>query len=301
MNNSSHDNTSSTLVNPEHSKERKMRSRNDAYDSFSIIRRTRMTAMMKSKTFHSPYTKRTINNTVVSHLATVSVIFLFVSMSFVPLCHGFTTVFQDSIPQLSVLPSLLGQHHVHLFMTKTKTPLRAVYDDSIGPHPHTIRRSRFFASCGATLASTFTTLILTVPTHPSLAAGILTSNEALQQFNAAVSTTDDILKNWDAIASKGGDAIRTELGTNGGASPLFQINKAVKVLQSDVAEDPVAFAEAAEEFLLGLGRADAMAYSSIFAGGAGKPTPPAVYIAKSKVEVELIRRYEREMLEAIGK
>lgn len=91
-----------------------------------------------------------------------------------------------------------------------------------------------------------------------------------------------------------------ELGTNGGRSPLFQINKAVRVLQAD-AEDPVAFAEASEEYLLGVGRADSMAYSANFAGGAGKPTPPAVYIAKSKGEVELLKGYEKEMLAALGK
>lgn len=73
------------------------------------------------------------------------------------------------------------------------------------------------------------------------------------------------------------------------------------MIQLDVAEDPVAFAEASEEYLLGLGRADSMAYSANFAGGAGKPTPPKVYIDKSKAEVELIKRYEKEMLEAIGK
>ena len=51
-----------------------------------------------------------------------------------------------------------------------------------------------------------------------------------------VRTTDALLQDWDAVSAKGGNAIHTELGTNGGGSPLFQIGKAVRVIQPDVAE-----------------------------------------------------------------
>merc|ERR1711957_110632 len=173
-----------------------------------------------------------------------------------------------------------------------------VEDDGMYPSP-TINRSHFLTRSGSLVTSTFATLFVADPIHSALAAPAPSSADAVAQFKAAVSTTDRLIQDWDAISAKGGDAIRTELGFNGGASPLFQIDKAVKVIQMDVAEDPVAFAEASEEFLLGLGRADSMAYSSLFAGGSGKPTPPSFYISKSKGEVELIRRYEKEMLEAI--
>jgi hypothetical protein len=59
--------------------------------------------------------------------------------------------------------------------------------------------------------------------------------------------------------------------------------------------DPVAFGDAAEQFEIRLAGADTMAYSA----SSGKPTPPAVYIEKSKVEVEALRRIETEMIEAL--
>ena len=63
--------------------------------------------------------------------------------------------------------------------------------------------------------------------------------------------------------------MRRELGTVGTSSPLFQLNKAVRLLQ-DEASDPIEWGENPDELLLSLGRADSMAYSSNFAGGSGK-------------------------------
>jgi hypothetical protein len=42
-----------------------------------------------------------------------------------------------------------------------------------------------------------------------------------------------------------------------------------------------------------------MAYSANFAGGSGKPTPPKVYIDKSKLEVKTMKDREREMIDAL--
>uniref|UniRef100_A0A7S2UA84 Uncharacterized protein n=1 Tax=Attheya septentrionalis TaxID=420275 RepID=A0A7S2UA84_9STRA len=141
-----------------------------------------------------------------------------------------------------------------------------------------------------------TTSLLSLSVPPAFA---ISPNDARKQLDAVISVTDNLIVEWDAIASGGGDAIRRELGTVIGTdSPFFQISKAVKALQND-ASDPVAFAEASEEFLLGLGRADSMAYSANFAGGSGKPTPPKVYIDKSKLEVKTMREREREMIDAL--
>lgn len=63
----------------------------------------------------------------------------------------------------------------------------------------------------------------------------------------------------------------------------------------DEAEDLVEFTELSEEFQLALNRADTMAYSANFAGGSGKPTPPAIYIEKSKVEVTELRRIAKQL------
>lgn len=126
--------------------------------------------------------------------------------------------------------------------------------------------------------------LLTMTTTSPQPAMALSADAAAAQWKAAAQTIDNLLSNWDSISKGGGDAIRTQLGTQGITSPLFQIDKALKVLR-DSAEDLVEFTEMTDEFLLNLSRADSMAYSANFAGGSGKPTPPAVYIEKSRVEV----------------
>ena len=60
-----------------------------------------------------------------------------------------------------------------------------------------------------------------------------------------------MLSDWDTLSSGGGDAVRRELGTVGTSSPLFQLNKAVRVLQ-DEASDPIEWGENSEELLLSL-------------------------------------------------
>jgi len=75
----------------------------------------------------------------------------------------------------------------------------------------------------------------------------------------------------------------------GVTSPLFQIDKALRVLRES-ASDVIEFTEQTDEFLLTLSRADSMAYSANFAGGSGKPTPPAVYIEKSRQEILDLQR-----------
>jgi len=118
----------------------------------------------------------------------------------------------------------------------------------------------------------------------SLSASALTPETAASQWQEAVQTIDKLLDDWDTVAKGGGDAIRTQLGTQGITSPLFQVDKALKLLREE-AEDLIEFTELSNEFSLALSRADSMAYSANFAGGSGKPTPPAVYIEKSRKEV----------------
>ncbi len=128
------------------------------------------------------------------------------------------------------------------------------------------------------------------------AAAAPTADAARDQWKNAVATLDDLLKDWSTVATNGGDAIRTKLGTQGTSSPLFQIDKALKALRdSDLVEDFIEFQETTEEFGLALARADSMAYSANFAGGSGKPTPPAVYIEKAKVEVIEMQRIAKKL------
>jgi hypothetical protein len=116
-------------------------------------------------------------------------------------------------------------------------------------------------------------------------ATILTSEAARIQWEKSQTVIDDLLQNWPTVVAQGGgDSIRREIGTVGTASPLFQIDKALRVLREE-ADDLIDFTDQTEEFQLALSRADSMAYSANFAGGAGKPTPPAVYLEKSRMEV----------------
>lgn len=124
----------------------------------------------------------------------------------------------------------------------------------------------------------------------SAPAFAVSSEAAKDQWTKSVSVVDKLLRNWPT----GGDAIRVELGTQGTTSPLFQIDKAIKVLREET-DDIVEFTELAEEFQLTLSRADSMAYSANFAGGSGKPTPPAVYIEKAKKEVESLQKIAKSL------
>jgi len=158
------------------------------------------------------------------------------------------------------------------------------------------RRSFLF---GTTVVATS---ILTRATPAFAAAAALTPDAALQQWKDAVKTIDNLCDNWDTISKGGGDNIRKELGTaNFGttASPLFQIDKAFKVLRDNPDVDLIELTEQAEELSNALARADTMAYSSNFAGGAGKPTPPAVYIEKAKKEVQEMQRIAKSLSDAL--
>mmetsp|Transcript_11096 Transcript_11096/g.17114 ORF Transcript_11096/g.17114 Transcript_11096/m.17114 type:complete len:205 (-) Transcript_11096:457-1071(-) len=125
--------------------------------------------------------------------------------------------------------------------------------------------------------------LTSITTSSSVAqAAVSTFDAANDQWKQSVNVIDKMLNNWESY--KTGDSIRVELGTQGTSSPLFQIDKAFKVLRDD-AEDIIEFTETSDEFLLTLARADSMAYSANFAGGSGKPTPPEVYIEKAKKEV----------------
>lgn len=181
-----------------------------------------------------------------------------------------------------------GQHKRFIALSSTSMKALAVSQ----------QRREFLKN--AVAASTLATIVTSplYPAHAATAASAITPKDARTQFDACVADTDKLLKEWDEITKGGGDAIRQKLGTNGPGSPFYQISKAVKVLLNE-AEDPVAFGDASEQFEIRRAAADAMAYSALFTGGSGKPTPPEVYYKKSKVEVEALRRVEADMIEAL--
>ena len=146
-------------------------------------------------------------------------------------------------------------------------------------HSTKVSRRSFLARSPVT--ASYVASILSTP-KTTLA---LTTDAAKEQWTRSVAVIDKLLQNWPSS----GDAIRVELGTQGTTSPLFQIDKALKVLRENT-DDIVEYTELEEEFQLTLSRADSMAYSANFAGGSGKPTPPAVYIEKAKKEVESLQK-----------
>ena len=82
---------------------------------------------------------------------------------------------------------------------------------------------------------------------------------------------------------------------------MFDIEKTCRKL-IPTADDPVAFAEALEEFVSGIARVDGMAYSSNFAGGSGKPSENSAtrYIERSKDELVALKKDVAKMNAALG-
>lgn len=152
------------------------------------------------------------------------------------------------------------------------------------------------------MAATAATATVMLP-HQTLAAPApagMTADSARGQWRNALTEVDDLLQNWstDKWAGEvgGGDAIRKKLGTQGATSPLYQIEKAFKVLgNSDFVDDFVEFQETAEEFMDALYRADSLASSSNNKTGSGSQTPPAVFIEQSKAEVVKMQSIAKQM------
>jgi hypothetical protein len=158
-------------------------------------------------------------------------------------------------------------------------------------------RRTFILQVPATTVAVITSLSVPLLIEPATAtaATIITSEAAQIQWKRSETVIDDLLQNWPTVvAQAGGDGIRRELGTVGTTSPLFQIDKALRVLR-DEAEDLIEFTDQTEEFQLALSRADSMAYSANFAGGSGKPTPPAFYIEKSRNEVIELQKIAKSL------
>jgi hypothetical protein len=129
--------------------------------------------------------------------------------------------------------------------------------------------------------------------HTCAAAAVpagMTADAARDQWKRAATVVDDLLQNWStekwAAEVGGGDAIRSQLGTQGTTSSLFQIEKAFKVLRdSDYIDDFIEFQETSEEFIDALYQADSLANSSNLKTGSGKQTPPAVFLEQSRDQV----------------
>lgn len=149
----------------------------------------------------------------------------------------------------------------------------------------------------ATAAIATTTVVL--PHQPCNAAPAgMTADSARGQWRQAITAIDDLLQNWSMVVDGDGgpDAIRTKLGFLDTTSPLFQIEKAFKVLRdSEYVDDGLEFYETAEEFIVILFRADSLADSANIKTGSGKQTPPAVFIENSRNEIVEMQRIAKKL------
>ena len=130
----------------------------------------------------------------------------------------------------------------------------------------------------------------------------------LPLLDASGATLDDLVKNWDRIATDG-DKIRRYLGTVGVTSPLFKIRGGLAgVLKANDlpdAFDAVAFAEASEQFLAYLQDAEGDAYGAHFADystsvGSGGKSPSAILIAKAQKDVARAQESYADLLTLLG-
>lgn len=129
----------------------------------------------------------------------------------------------------------------------------------------------------------------------------MTADAARDQWRNVGTALDNLLQNWSterwAVEVGGGDNIRTELGTKGTSSPLFQIEKVFRAMRDSeyYVDDFVEFQEAAEEFMDALVQADSLANSSNNKTGSGSQTPPAVFIEQSRLEVVRLQTIAKKM------
>jgi len=153
---------------------------------------------------------------------------------------------------------------------------------------------RQFLSSSTTATFAFAALLggMSRPRQAAAATPTPAEDAARTQWKQAKTTLDELLRDWSteewAAEVGGGDKVSTKLGTKGGVSPLYQIEKAfLKLRDSDFVDDDVFvdFQEAADDFMVTLFRADSMASSSNNKTGSGKQTPPAVFLEQSRAEV----------------
>ena len=130
----------------------------------------------------------------------------------------------------------------------------------------------------------------------------------LPLLDASGKTLDELLTNWDKIATDG-DNVRRYLGTVGVTSPLFKIRGGLrgvlKATDLPDAFDAVAFAEASERFLAELQDAEGDAYGAQFADystsvGSGGQSPSATMLGKARKDVERAQRSYAELLKLLA-
>jgi hypothetical protein len=116
----------------------------------------------------------------------------------------------------------------------------------------------------------------------------LTIEEAKARFQEARISLNNLIENYDAIATKGGDNVRRYLGTVGTTSGLYGIQKVLRTLQ-DEANDIVEYTESLSDFEYYLSAADTAAYSAIFVEYSAAKTKPEQFFADANKALQRMR------------
>ena len=114
------------------------------------------------------------------------------------------------------------------------------------------------------------------------------------RFVAARKDLRDLIENYTEISSKGGDAVRSKLGTQGLKSNLFGIQKVLKILIVD-AEDIVEYTESMNEFNAYYYQAEGAAYQSLFIEHSSATGTPESLLKTAKTDIVQMEKYMDDM------
>jgi len=162
-------------------------------------------------------------------------------------------------------------------------------EDIVTPQLHANRRD-FVATI------TITTIIsAAVPLSVDVKrANAVEDMDPKDRFVAARKDLRDLIENYTEISSKGGDAVRSKLGTQGLKSNLFGIQKILKILIAD-AEDIVEYTESMNEFNAYYYQAEGAAYQSMFIEHSSAKGTPESLLKTAKTDILKMEKYMDEL------
>jgi hypothetical protein len=122
----------------------------------------------------------------------------------------------------------------------------------------------------------------------------LSVNDAKKRFQAAQKELHYLLDHYGEISSKGGDAVRNYLGTQGVNTNMYGIQKVLKILKEE-ADDIVDYTETMDEFNAYLYQAEGAAYQSMFAEHSSAKSTPESLLATAKQDIVQLVKYMDEL------
>ena len=124
---------------------------------------------------------------------------------------------------------------------------------------------------------------------------------AKKQITAAYIALEELESDFDKVSgSGGGDGVRRVLGTVGTDSPLYLIEKALRLLFEADETLPMEYIDKTESFMNNIATADSEAYSAIFIEFSSAKGKPEDYFKKSKAATIRARADLRSIMDFLG-